>query len=318
MPRRFRERLDERGEIRIPAPPVGGYGLVIEAGEVAPQLTATLVITEGELAPVVIQVPSGASWTCVVHRADGTEWSDHAIRVDGIGGDATTARTDEHGFVRIPVLKRGRKTVVGMIRDGWFSIGTIDVPERGTLHSDLRLPGRAALRARVVRDGKPVRVPLVLCLQSDPDVYAYQIPDGDGRVAMDDLAAGSYALETRGDSIARLRTVALRDGDTVDLGDLDLGAASSVRVEVVVPEGAKMPKGFHAYATIAGLDGKAREQVALVWLDEQGRGVVADLPAGTHKVRVSTPGFTDAEVVLAVPSTEPVKIALEPSVQVGR
>ena len=309
MPQWFREKLDARGEFRIPAPPRGGHGLVVEAGEVAPRLSTTLSIKEGDLEPVVLTVPSGASWSSIVRAADGTPWANAPIRVDGAG----TLRTDDRGFVRFMALSPGKKKVVAIVPNGWFALGEFEVADQGTVHGDLTLPGSAGVRARVMAGDKPQRTPIILHHRTRPELYAYQISDGDGRIRFDHLAAGTYSIETRGATVVKLRTTTLRDGEVTDVGTLQLGNVANVAVQVSVPEGAKMPRGFHAYATIRSPDGQSREQVALVWLAADGKGTLAGLPAGTHTVRVSTPGFEELELTLTVPAAKPVRIALQPA-----
>ncbi|MHC4938152.1 MAG: sigma-70 family RNA polymerase sigma factor [Planctomycetota bacterium] len=289
----FTPKIDERGEVRVDAPPPGVYRVELIPGRNAPlpRLNANNVsIRAGEPPRLEFNLPDGAGVAGSIVRADGTPY-DKAQLAFETGDYETRARKD--GSFSFGFVATGSNRLVLRGRRWQILLAEIDIPKSGSLRHDVQLRGTARVFGKLVSGGSPWSRVVELYRE---DEYARVWPEGNGAFAIPHLEAGRYRLVASAENTEPYeREIELADGEQLDLGELRPRGFPKVPVTFKLPAGREMPSVLTALAL---RDGKYH--TAYFKLDEAGHGHLSKLAPGVYEMHLAPNGCKRRTVTVEV------------------
>lgn len=194
-------------------------------------------------------------------------------------------------------------------------VGTAFVARGDELPRPMLLPAAARVEGRFVdRDGRPVAGVEVtgegwMSPHAPIPSVARATSDESGGWILSPLPAGQVAIEGAKPGTRSYRAgLELRNGDAVDLGDLEIGPGDALRVLVVDDQGAPV-----AGAEVASSEMPRRS----IPSDRQGRATLPGLaPDSRVEVRVAAAGFLPSEAIAAAPWPDPFEVRLRNGLRV--
>jgi RNA polymerase sigma-70 factor (ECF subfamily) len=295
-----RGTIDERGDLRVDAPPAGRYHVLLFETPHLPRLEALgATVGDGDRERIVLRVPSVAPVAGTLLAADGTPLADARVSL----GKASSVATDAEGrfsFSWVPVgtsslwIHEGEaKTLVAEVTVGGPAAGPLVVRVTGT--------ARIVAVART-RGGAPAGVVSLLRAEGRRPA-AEARPDAHGRFAMSHLEAGAYVLSAWAFG-ADVKTLELRlaAGQTLDLGTILLESYPRLAVTFRLPPGTEPPPSL----VVTGNPDASPPPAPDAWpngrieVDGEGRHWLTGLRAGRHAVRILAEGFEPLDLTLEV------------------
>jgi RNA polymerase sigma-70 factor (ECF subfamily) len=288
---RHRARIDERGVIRVDAPPPGRYRLTAFSHGWMPTLEADLDVEPNEAARVEFRMPPGARVGGTITPAVGAEV---ILRPHEL-----TCHSGTGGRFLFPFVPAGECRLQVRVGRATLHAVTLDVPTTGELIHDLRLRG-ATVRGRLVIPGSSANWVRTVELRSARDaqtVVAVAEPDVAGRFAIPFVVPGDYELEGRAGPGERTHRIIRVGAEDLDLGDLVASATMRLPVVVSAQPGTRLA-GTHFFYGQRGTESFA----GFLHLDERGRGHATGLKPGPWELHIQ---LGAGHVVAAEISSDP-------------
>jgi hypothetical protein len=113
--------------------------------------------------------------------------------------------------------------------------------------------------------------------------------DGEGRVHLDNVPVGNLIIRTEAEGFATstIRRGGVAAGEVVKAARLELAPAFSISGRVVDPQGKPFPQAWVRARHTASPGGEPITQLLGARVEEEGRFLIRNLPAGTYSVEVS-------------------------------
>ncbi|MHC4960488.1 MAG: carboxypeptidase regulatory-like domain-containing protein, partial [Planctomycetota bacterium] len=254
-------RIDERGQLRVDAPPVGDYIIATLNGATSlPKIEQRVTVTDTAGPEIVITLPPGVGVSGTLAPA-GAGRTIHVLPAD------LRAKTDKRGRFAFGFLPAGDQELWVQVGRNWLLARSVRVPEVGALQVDLRLEG-VTLRGTLVAEGDTWSKGLELRLPGGEQVIAKAGVDSRGNFGLPFVRPGEYDLIAWTESDMKPEPRRIRVGhEDVGLGRIQVQASVVVPVVVVAPPGTKLAGSHYVTGEYGGRPESARLQ-----LDEQGRG----------------------------------------------
>lgn len=242
----FDATTDRAGRFQLLGFPPGTYDLTAIHGELS---ASPLRVSIDNLERVEVQVVlSASSIAGTVVDASGVPVDEATVVAEPEAGRFTVAPTTD------VTDGKGRFDLGGLVAGAYTLRVTApgeepdpnapgDSVTTGARDVRLVLPARAIITGRVVSGGRPVDA-YALVVGSTPDQMLTTAPTGirspDGRFRKTGLRAGTYLISivAQGTGRTTRTTSALRAGQTLDLGDIELPRGQRIRGRVVDASGA--------------------------------------------------------------------------------
>jgi hypothetical protein len=299
-----RTRLDEEGRFRLMAPPPGAYRLEIQRSRHMPFITKKFAITEGALAPILIDLGTQRSLKGVLRDGSGTAVGGVQLFIEN-GGSTRTSDNGEFHFASVAV---GSRRV--WIRTSQGAVWLDDVVVRrfeGQNYVELSLGRRGSVSGTLVGVEDLDQLLVVLSFPGGARVADARVDPSSGAFWIPYVPQGDYKLEVLGSEYERAsKRVTLGVGEAAVVAPIHVRRLVNVMIRVITPSGTPARLSV-TMVTSAGL--LQRD----VKLDKQGGGVLERIPPGTHRVVVSADGFTSSttSIVARRGATELQTIILE-------
>jgi hypothetical protein len=327
-PSATRGTVDRTGQFQLRGLAAGHYEVLATVGSASSPRVATDV-EAGAVAAVELAMPPPLAIAGVVVDSEGAGVARARVVAAAEDGRSSlrTVTADEDGRFTIADLDAGAYRVRADwpgARDRYRLLLDAGVVARaGDAQVRVELTARATLRGRVVQHGRPATAFLVRVGAA----VATPVRATDGRFEIADLPAGTQWITITGETFDKrvLEDIALRPGDTTDLGDIEVSPGRSVRGRVIDDAGSpvagarvvagEMIVGTAAdIVTTSGLTTANGFRVAVS--DRDGRYAIRGLGAGASVIVADHAARGRSEVLRldAADGDAVVDLALRPTV----
>lgn len=282
--------VDAAGEMQISAPAPGRYKFVFLASARTQRVEQIVEVPAGVLEPLELAVEQGVRLRGRLLDTQGRPVPDVRVLV----GNGDMAKTDSAGAFAVPkVLKPGTQGVWAYAGRSGVRLEDIELKELGAAEVELRLPGTARLRGKVVAEDPRYLSGWLMALGPRIDQRAYIRLEDDGHFDVAHLPAGRFRLQlTLYGCQSVNREVELAAGKTLDLGTLAMPRYPIVPVSITAPVGEKVPQLM--FIRVRRSDGAGASDAPQL-RKAQGKIVLFGLMPGRYDLTFEPPGFERIE-----------------------